>query len=322
MTLKRLLFITMFGLISINAFSKDYISFNNAIIRVDNSNVLMSELLHIDDEKSALSLMIKTVSVRVVPGEITASSVIALLKKEAKLDDSQIKEIHWRGQTTARVEINAKPQFSENVAKQAISDLTRLWSGHFEDIDIQWIKKSALKGLEQFSSIKVKQLEKLKPRKRLSVWVQLLDEESQVVGEMPLWFKVSVKKKVLIAKTNLESGEAISSKNVTFALQDVTEKTSQFIDDIAALDNKRLKRKIYKNQPILDAVLEAEPLVKRNKRVIVHYKSDAISMSVEGVALRDGFKGDVIKVKVAGAKQPILVKIVKKNTVVVESINV
>ncbi len=108
---------------------------------------------------------------------------------------------------------------------------------------------------------------------------------------------------VVVAKTVLERGEIVSANNIELKKRNISSSRSGYItnpDDAVGLT---VKKRIRDMQPIAPSQLEQPILVNRGQQVLMIAEQDGIEARTMGEAMKNGRKGDLIKVRNLGSKK-------------------
>lgn len=128
-------------------------------------------------------------------------------------------------------------------------------------------------------------------------------------GTTPWQVKASVKPDVyvpvLMPARTLERGEAISADDLILKKFNISNQRGELLfnaDDAVGLSARRT---LGAYKPITLAQLQQPLLIKRDEAVTIVSQSGGISASTAGVALKNGYKGEVIKVQNANSQRVI-----------------
>ncbi|HET7370768.1 MAG TPA: flagellar basal body P-ring formation chaperone FlgA [Gammaproteobacteria bacterium] len=226
----------------------------------------------------------------------------------------------------------------EDAARQ-LADVAQRWQAHYQQVNSTDLVKTAKDALtaelaRQFSRYEVTPVgppkdatvpkgqvrltaqlppgSLLRPRLAVSVNIAVNGKPAAV---LPVWFRVEVIAPVLVFGRDLPRGSVIGAGDVHVAERDLTHVAHGAEKDYDELPGRWLTRAVRAGDPVLAGELAREPLVKRDEPVKVLLMSGAIAISASGVAARNGYRGDAVKVLVDGAKAPCIARVVKKGVV-------
>ena len=95
----------------------------------------------------------------------------------------------------------------------------------------------------------------------------------------------------------LRRHDVISAADITYTEISVAMKNRGYIMDEEDLIGKSPTRTLQKNRPVLPTQIQEPNLVTRKQAVTMVYKSGSVVMQDMGVALEDGAKGELIKIR-------------------------
>ena len=114
-------------------------------------------------------------------------------------------------------------------------------------------------------------------------------------------FRVTVKPQVYVpvvmAQDEITRGSEIAADRLVMKKYNVSNGREAFITDINSLVGMTAKRNLSPGRPITTAMLQMPVLVKRDQPVMMMSQSDNILIQTQGTALKDGRKGEAIRVR-------------------------
>lgn len=137
---------------------------------------------------------------------------------------------------------------------------------------------------------------KQKISKRMCVWldVQVNDKHYRT---LQVWFEVSAMSTVIEAIRELPAGAAVHPGSVRHAVADIAKVSGSPLQGLEELTGQRLTRKLSRGEVITSELLEPLPLVNKGQKVQVQASVGNVSLTVQGRALEDGYRGDRIRLE-------------------------
>ncbi|WP_457624720.1 flagellar basal body P-ring formation chaperone FlgA [Persephonella sp.] len=117
---------------------------------------------------------------------------------------------------------------------------------------------------------------------------------------------------VVFAKRDILKGETITIEDVIVRK---TEKKAGYITDIKSVIGARAKTNIPSGKPLKVSMVEPDYPVKKRSYVKVIYDRNGIKIEITGIALENGLKGQVIKVKNPSTGKVLSCRVLGKDTV-------
>jgi flagella basal body P-ring formation protein FlgA len=131
-----------------------------------------------------------------------------------------------------------------------------------------------------------------------------LDGESQ--RKIVLSGKVGIIKDVVKAVRSINSGEIISSKDITLVSEKGKNLNKNSITNIEDVIGKRATRRIQTDQTIQNSMVMVPPAIEKGAQVIIRAENDTLVITASGKALEEGCVGDQIRVmNIASGKEII-----------------
>lgn len=117
--------------------------------------------------------------------------------------------------------------------------------------------------------------------------------------------KTVVNLPVVIAMETLERGRVIDTKDVALKVQDIAPLNAQFFTTTDEAIGQTVKRRITSAQIVNSAQLEQPVIVERGQSVLMVARQNGIEASTSGEAMKQGRKGDVIRVKNTSSQRTV-----------------
>ena len=131
--------------------------------------------------------------------------------------------------------------------------------------------------------------------------------------------KTSIKQDVVKAARKIHSGELISEEDLTLETQCVMSRQGRNVLTLKeAVVGKKAVRNIREGQWITRVMIQAPPLVKKGKKVIIKAHNETLQVSTVGKVLEDGRAGDQVKVVNIGSGKEILATVMEPGVVQVQ----
>ncbi len=131
--------------------------------------------------------------------------------------------------------------------------------------------------------------------------------------KIPVSVKYSSIRKIVIASREIPVGHKITEEDIkTVEMSNVRDDLIENIDQVVG---KIAKKRIQEGTPIKKYYLKPDFVVKKNDRVKVIYDSGVIRVELSGIALENGEKGQVIKVKNLSSGKKIKCRVLDNKTV-------
>jgi len=117
---------------------------------------------------------------------------------------------------------------------------------------------------------------------------------------------------VVFAKRDILKGETITTEDIFIKK---TEKKAGYATDLKSVVGARAKTNIPSGKPLKITMIEPTYPVKKRSYVKVIYDRNGIKIEITGVALENGLKGQVIKVKNPSTGKVLSCRVLGKDTV-------
>lgn len=129
--------------------------------------------------------------------------------------------------------------------------------------------------------------------------------------------KIKSYRKVLVLAQPLRWGEIITEKHLSYAKKDISELRQGYILNPSEIINQQVKRNLATGMVLTSNHFTEPKLIKRGERVNIQAKSPYFHISMKGIAMMDGKKGQNIRVKNINSKRIIQAIVVKPGQVTV-----
>lgn len=114
-------------------------------------------------------------------------------------------------------------------------------------------------------------------------------------------FMVTVKPQiyvpVVMARGDIARGEVLTADRLVMKKYNVSNARDAFVTDINSLVGMTAKRNLSPSRPVTLGMLQMPVLVKRDQPVTMVSESGNIAIQTQGTALKDGRKGEAIRVR-------------------------
>jgi flagella basal body P-ring formation protein FlgA len=102
---------------------------------------------------------------------------------------------------------------------------------------------------------------------------------------------------IVISTQPLQMGEKITERQITLARKDVSQLHGNYLTQLSQVLNKQVARTLPVGTVLLPKDFVEPKLVKRGERVMITSERSGIAIKMNGIALSDGSRGQVIRVK-------------------------
>jgi flagella basal body P-ring formation protein FlgA len=150
-----------------------------------------------------------------------------------------------------------------------------------------------------------------------SVWVTIY-RESRPVHKMAVSLSLGVYQPVCVAKCKIERQARLDAGMFTVEERLIEKTRDRFITEQEADEGWEAQRVINTGEIISFQMLRRPPLVRRGQIVRLQVRSGHIMLNSEGVAKKDGARGDRIPVEHAGTGKRIIAVVESEGLVVVD----
>jgi flagella basal body P-ring formation protein FlgA len=122
-------------------------------------------------------------------------------------------------------------------------------------------------------------------------------------------------RKVLVLTQAIRRGEIITEKHLSYKNRDIGDLHRGYILDTKLVINKQAKRNLSAGIVITGNHFIEPKLIKRGEKINIHATSTRFHISMAGIALMDGTKGQNIRVKNINSKRIIQATVVRPGQV-------
>ncbi len=124
-------------------------------------------------------------------------------------------------------------------------------------------------------------------------------------------------KKVIVLTQPIRRGEIFDEKFIQFENRDISTLRSGFIVDPQTIINQQATRNLRLGAVITQSNFSQPKLIKRGEKVVIKVSSKNLNISMTGIALMDGIKGQNIRVKNIKSKQIVRATVIQPRLVAV-----
>jgi len=128
---------------------------------------------------------------------------------------------------------------------------------------------------------------------------------------------VTIYKEVLVLTQPIHRGEILSQDNLHFEKRDISTVRSGFLTDPLVVVNKQATRNLGLGSVINKSNFTEPKLIKKGEKVYIKASSRHLNISMKGIAMMDGIKGQSIRVKNEKSHQIIQATVIQPGQVLV-----
>jgi len=128
---------------------------------------------------------------------------------------------------------------------------------------------------------------------------------------------ISVYRKVMVLSQPIRRGEIFNSTNIKQEKRDISSLRSGFLTDPSMIINKQATRNLSLGYVINKSNFTEPKLIRRGEKVYIYVNSPSLSISMAGIAMMDGIKGQNIRVKNIKSRQIVQATVSQPGQVVV-----
>lgn len=128
---------------------------------------------------------------------------------------------------------------------------------------------------------------------------------------------IHIYKDVAVLSQPIKRGEIFSDNMLHIEKRDISKLRSGFISNIQKIINKQATRNLMPGITITKSNYTEPKLIKRGEKINIKTSIPNLDISVSGIALMDGIKGQNIRVKNINSKQIVQATVVQQGLVVV-----
>ncbi|VAW84757.1 Flagellar basal-body P-ring formation protein FlgA [hydrothermal vent metagenome] len=120
---------------------------------------------------------------------------------------------------------------------------------------------------------------------------------------------------IYITTRFLPRGEQLKQGDFSLERHDISSRSIGYITDIKAIEGKILRRPLRHNSIIPPNALTEAMLIKRGDRVTILAQNTGVKVHMKGKALKNGAKGEIIRVRNLSSKRIIEGKVLSEGVV-------
>lgn len=128
---------------------------------------------------------------------------------------------------------------------------------------------------------------------------------------------IKIFKKVVVLSQPIHRGEIFNINNLQLENRDISTIRSGYLTDPLDIANKQATRNLGLGSVINKSNYSAPKLIKRGEKVNINISSQNLNISVMGIAMMDGIKGQNIRVKNEKSHQIVQATVVQSGQVIV-----
>lgn len=129
--------------------------------------------------------------------------------------------------------------------------------------------------------------------------------------------RIKIFKKVIVLTQPIRRGEIFDSNLIKFENRDISTLRSGYLTDPLTIAKQQATRNLNSGAVINQSNFRKPKLVKRGEKVVIKVSSNNLNISMAGIALMDGIKGQNIKVKNIKSKQIVQATVINPRLVAV-----
>lgn len=167
---------------------------------------------------------------------------------------------------------------------------------------------------ESYDSLVVDPLTRGEPRGLLSFAVRAY-KKGEFVAEDQIRVKIEYFKEVYVTTDRIGRRDKITPEKVTLKRMEITSLTEKPVTSDDDLSKMWTLRSINKDQILTTGIVDLIPPVKSGQGVSILYKSGPLEIVARGIAMEDGFQGDMIRVRNNQSRKTILATVADDETV-------
>lgn len=122
-------------------------------------------------------------------------------------------------------------------------------------------------------------------------------------------------REVPVLKKSLERGMLIEPDAVELVRLNLNQQPADVADDLGEVVGRRAKTRLEGGMTLRRSLIDIPPLVAKGKRITAVFEAGGLKATALGIALDDGLKGEVIKVRNESSKKVIKAKILSADEV-------
>lgn len=224
-------------------------------------------------------------------------------------------EINWNGSTTVRVSRPARSVME--------SELKSVLTQHLEALTGE--KKTAIvQEISGFTSFLIPAGEtefqmEFSPSTNQSAWssvvLRVMSKGDSVLTKS-FRFRWSWMKTAWISTQNKASGDLITPVDFKAVTLDVLQQAPGIYTGNMLPSESSLGRSLAVGKPLMANDFKPRVVVKRGSNVYVHYQMSGVSVSMQGVALEDGARGNMINIQNPSSRKRMLARVIDESNTI------
>ncbi len=127
--------------------------------------------------------------------------------------------------------------------------------------------------------------------------------------------KAKLLRKMLISTTTITRGELITANHLKLVEQEIN--NQKYFSDLSNVIGREARRTIRPNQVINSSMLQQALLVHKKESVLIYAQSKNIRVSMQGTALKNGRKNEMIQIRNNSSNKVIEALVIDRGVVAV-----
>ena len=123
---------------------------------------------------------------------------------------------------------------------------------------------------------------------------------------------------VVCTTRQLKKGEIISKNEVRLVRKNISRLSARVLTDISPTIGLMVRRDIKESTCLKEWMLEKNPLVERGDVITILAEKGGIRVTVPGMILKRGYKGDLVKIRNSMSSKTIYARIINDSTAIVD----
>lgn len=248
------------------------------------------------------------------------------LRTLSYLSPDEVPSLHWSGATGIRIESASQQLAGAVLIDAGRTLLVRHLSGQGARTNVQPL--SAVRDLTLPAgtpTLRVRPIaEAVAPSRRMVVWIDVWVND-RFIRTVPVSYEVSAWAPRQVATAEIASGTlfdpvvrqgATHTEEIDLAAARYSARTpATALADAAPPQDVRLRRALRPGEVVTDAHIEVAPAVGRGRWARLLARSGDVSVESRVEVLQDGRQGQIVRVKVPGARGEVLARVVGQGEV-------
>ena len=122
--------------------------------------------------------------------------------------------------------------------------------------------------------------------------------------------KVRIFKPIVVAQKNIAQGKIILTDNLSLENKEIYSLNGQYFYSLSNISGKQSKINIKSGRAIESWMLRNLPEVQKNDKILLIVTDKNVHVSVDGIAIQDGYLGDKIRIKRNGYAKLLTGKVI------------